>query len=243
MVKPHIFLDEADVFNINIFKLLKYITKSKIALKLKGFSEFFQKAPPSSKKDVPLEKGITGFLNSLDKKQKTSQAQKEPRNEAEAEAKPKVFTGTPLLSISELLKACVDAKSEGKILISCRGTLAKSSIKYCLLNPSSPFQDLVQECRAIVVAGGTMQPISEFKDQLFVSAGASVERVTHFSCGHVIPKENILPIVLQRGPSGRELDFTFTNRDRQETMDELYSVLSNCSNVIPGGVVCFFPCE
>lgn len=31
--------------------------------------------------------------------------------------------------------------------------------------------------------------------------------------GHVIPPENILPIVLCSGPSGQELEFTFQNRD------------------------------
>lgn len=33
------------------------------------------------------------------------------------------------------------------------------------------------------------------------------------SAGHVIPPENILPLVLCAGPSGQELDFTFQNRD------------------------------
>lgn len=31
--------------------------------------------------------------------------------------------------------------------------------------------------------------------------------------GHVIPPENILPLVLCSGPSGQELDYTFQNRD------------------------------
>jgi len=30
----------------------------------------------------------------------------------------------------------------------------------------------VSECRSIIVAGGTMQPVEEFKHQLFVEAGA-----------------------------------------------------------------------
>ena len=68
------------------------------------------------------------------------------------------------------------------------------SIKYMLMNPSSQFKDIISECRSIIVAGGTMHPLSEFKDQLFIQAGAEPTRVMNFSCDHVVPGENILPI-------------------------------------------------
>lgn len=58
-----------------------------------------------------------------------------------------------------------------------------------------------------------MEPISEFTDQLFASAGADPERIQTFSCGHVVPKENILANVLTRGPSGTDLEFNYQNRD------------------------------
>lgn len=66
--------------------------------------------------------------------------------------------------------------------------------------------------RSVVVAGGTMQPISEFQDQLFLSAGGEVSRVQHFSCGHVVPANQLLPIILPQGPTGVTLDFTFQHR-------------------------------
>uniref|UniRef100_A0A8B9H4E6 DEAD/H (Asp-Glu-Ala-Asp/His) box helicase 11 n=1 Tax=Astyanax mexicanus TaxID=7994 RepID=A0A8B9H4E6_ASTMX len=59
--------------------------------------------------------------------------------------------------------------------------------------------------------------------------------------GHVIPPENILPIVLCAGPSGQGLEFTFQTRDTPQMMEETGRVLSNLCNVVPGGVVCFFP--
>jgi chromosome transmission fidelity protein 1 len=67
-------------------------------------------------------------------------------------------------------------------------------------------------CRAVVLAGGTMQPLNEFRDQLFLSAGGTAERITEFSCGHVIPPESILPITLATGPSGKQLDFSYQTR-------------------------------
>jgi chromosome transmission fidelity protein 1 len=57
-----------------------------------------------------------------------------------------------------------------------------------------------------------MQPLAEFRDQLFLSAGGTAERLTEFSCGHVIPPENILPIALAAGPSGKQLDFAYQSR-------------------------------
>ena len=37
--------------------------------------------------------------------------------------------------------------------------LSGSSIKFLLLNPSLHFTSIVSEARAVIVAGGTMQPV------------------------------------------------------------------------------------
>lgn len=39
------------------------------------------------------------------------------------------------------------------------GNLSQSSLKFLLLNPAVPFAQVVKECRAVVIAGGTMQPV------------------------------------------------------------------------------------
>lgn len=64
----------------------------------------------------------------------------------------------------------------------------------------------------MVLAGGTMEPMSEFIDQLFLMAGATPDRIVTFSCDHVIPKENIISNVVIRGPTGVEFEFNFHNR-------------------------------
>lgn len=70
----------------------------------------------------------------------------------------------------------------------------------------------VQDARSVVLAGGTMEPMSEFIDQLFLMAGATTDRIMTFSCDHVIPKENIISNVVMRGPTGVEFEFSFHNR-------------------------------
>jgi hypothetical protein len=47
------------------------------------------------------------------------------------------------------------------------------------------------------------------------------DRIVHFACGHVIPDENILPVVVTKGPTGKTLDFSFQFRDKKDTLDEL----------------------
>ena len=57
-----------------------------------------------------------------------------------------------------------------------------------------------------------MQPVSEFRDQLLIASGADPARVTTFSCGHVVPPEQLLPVSLGAGPSGAELVFNYQTR-------------------------------
>lgn len=64
----------------------------------------------------------------------------------------------------------------------------------------------------MIVSGGTMEPISEFKDQLFNFNGNNSNRIMHFSCGHVVPADNILPLIVCSGPTGKQLDFTYQER-------------------------------
>lgn len=85
-----------------------------------------------------------------------------------------------------------------------------------------------------------MQPFSEFTNQLFLLTGAAASRIRTFSCGHVVPPSNILPLTLGQGPGGRTLDFSYAYRNDPNLLDELGRLLVNVCNVIPAGVVVFF---
>lgn len=76
-------------------------------------------------------------------------------------------------------------------------------------------------------------------DQLF--SFVPPERIDLFSCGHVIPPENLVGFSLSSGPSQRHLEFTFARRQDTEALDELGRILLNLSRVVPGGIVVFFP--
>lgn len=83
-------------------------------------------------------------------------------------------------------------------------------IKYLLLNPAQVFAEIIQETRAIILAGGTMSPLSDFKMQLIPDLPE--ERFHHFSCGHIVPHTSIQTTVLRSGPSGEEFHFTYEKR-------------------------------
>ncbi|XP_056373802.1 ATP-dependent DNA helicase DDX11 isoform X2 [Hyla sarda] len=85
-------------------------------------------------------------------------------------------------------------------------------------------------------------PLMQIESFLFALTNANKDgRVLVQLQGHVIPPENILPIVLCNGPTNQQLEFTYEKRGLPDTMDETGRILTNLCNVVPGGLVCFFP--
>ena len=211
LMSTYEFINEADIFNLDIVKLVKYIEKSKLAQKVGFLTDYLNsdkgKENESKKVNEIAKKGVTGFLNEIKKSSKSEEPKLQTKSnlnvdESQKDDKSKnvpTSSTSPIIQITALLKSLTNVKSEGRILISHSNDLVDETeqcrrIKYMLLNPSSQFSDIVSECRSIIVAGGTMHPLSEFRDQLFLQAGAKPNRVVNFSCDHVVPGENILPI-------------------------------------------------
>nr|XP_045000056.1 ATP-dependent DNA helicase DDX11 isoform X2 [Jaculus jaculus] len=232
------FLFQSQVDNINLFKVQRYCEKSMISRKLFGFTERYGVVVPAfpSPKEHSRLSGFQHFLQSL--QPGAIGAPEDPVGEDQPSA-PR--PASPLMHIEGFLAALTTANQDGRVVLSRQGSLAQSSLKFLLLNPAVHFAQVVKECRAVVIAGGTMQPVSDFRDQLLACAGVEVERVVEFSCGHVIPPDNILPLIICSGPSNQQLEFTYQKRELPQMMDEVGRILCNLCNVVPGGVVCFFP--
>jgi hypothetical protein len=77
-------------------------------------------------------------------------------------------------------------------------------------NPPHTGSQIVSEARAIILAGGTLQPTSELRERLFPQVPDA--RLHFFSCGHIVPRESVLPIAVRQGPTGRQFDFRFESR-------------------------------
>lgn len=150
-----------------------------------------------------------------------------------------ILSSFPL--VKNFLESLTSSDHDGRIVVTRSATLGASSLKFLLLNPSVHFADLIRECRAIVLAGGTMQPSCEFKQQLFYPSGVKADRVVEFSCGHVIPPDNLLAVCFSTGPNAVKLDFRMESRESHSLLNELGRVLVELSKVIPAGLVVFFP--
>nr|XP_030690587.1 ATP-dependent DNA helicase DDX11 isoform X5 [Globicephala melas] len=200
-----------------------------------GFTERYG-AVLAPSREQPKLSGFQHFLQSLQPGMTAAPAA--PAEEGEDRA-PR--PASPLMHVEGFLAALTTANQDGRVILSRQGSLSQSSLKFLLLNPAVHFAQVVKECRAVVLAGGTMQPVSDFREQLLACAGVEAERVVEFSCGHVIPADNILPLVICSGPSNQQLEFTYQKRELPQMMDEMGRILCNLCNVVPGGVVCFFP--
>uniref|UniRef100_A0A2K6REC1 DEAD/H-box helicase 11 n=1 Tax=Rhinopithecus roxellana TaxID=61622 RepID=A0A2K6REC1_RHIRO len=227
------FLFQSQIDNINLFKVQRYCEKSMISRKLFGFTERY--GAVLSSREQPKLAGFQQFLQSL--QPRTTEAPAAPADESQAGA-PR--PASPLMHIEGFLAALTTANQDGRVILSRQGSLSQSTLKFLLLNPAVHFAQVVKECRAVVIAGGTMQPVSDFRQQLLACAGVEAERVVEFSCGHVIPPDNILPLVICSGISDQPLEFTFQKRELPQMMDEAGRILCNLCSVVPGGVVCFF---
>ncbi|KAM8971856.1 ATP-dependent DNA helicase DDX11 [Pelodytes ibericus] len=234
------FLFHSQIDNINLFKVQRYCTKSMISRKLFGFIERFRGSESLSSQDSQKPRGLQQFLQDLSQKAQGG-ASTGPDVPQEGAESGQVRTASPLMQIESFLSALTNANQDGRVMLQRQGTLAQSSLKFLMLNPAVHFAQVLKDCRSIIIAGGTMQPVSDFKEQLLISAGLCQDRIAEFSCGHVIPPENILPIVLCAGPTNQQLEFTYQKRDLPAMMDETGRVLANLCNVVPGGLVCFFP--
>ena len=178
----------------------RYLTESKIAQKVSGYTE-------------------------------NVEAKQEPANKQSRSAKI-----SSIYKIQVFLLALANSDKDGRVMISSNnGAL---TLKYQLLNPSDAFADFAL-ARSVVIAGGTMAPLSDFAQQLFTFHGA--EQVRNLSCSHVVAQDHILVRAIGIGPTGTRLEFKYESRGDVRMLDEYGSVISNIANLAHKGVVVFMP--
>lgn len=222
MIQTHDLFDEINVSHGNLFDILKFCDETHLAKKVSGFalryagSEVILNLP--SKKPKPSQKT---YLQQLSEKKLTKDSKSKPNvNTVMEEPEKPVENVNRLTSASVIriflnfLETLLEKATDGRILISKHKTLqSKSFIKYLLLDAHEPFEDLAKECRAIILAGGTMQPTTEFKTQLFQNFRERVEE--HFY-GHVVSNQAILPLAVSKGPRNSTFLFNYANRGNIE---------------------------
>lgn len=213
---------------IDLYKLLRYLQESKLARKVESYIIHARKQEEAK----PTE------INSRSVPQHTSE-----RWQTMLDA-----TAPTLHNVASLLLALTNPSQEGKIFWSRMPseTPWKSSheyhLKYILLDPTHHFREIVDSARAVILAGGTMSPMADYTNHLLSYLDPS--KITTLSCGHVIPKNNLLAWTLSSGPTRQNFEFTFSKRagdEGEQMIDELGRGVLNICTVVPDGVVVFFP--
>ncbi|KAL3528760.1 hypothetical protein ACH5RR_008082 [Cinchona calisaya] len=203
------FLFSLNIDNINLVKLLHYIEESNVIHKVCGYGEKLA----MSQTDVELE-GSSEEGSTL----------------------------SGFRALVSILSSLTNNDGDGRIIIS-RTRLTSSGqqggyLKYVMLTGQKIFSEVVSQSHAIILAGGTLQPIEETKERLF--PWLQPDQLHFFSCGHIIPPANILPVVVSQGPSGQSFDLSYSARSSSTMIEELGLLLCNLAAVVPEGIVVFF---
>ncbi|KAF3044996.1 ATP-dependent DNA helicase chl1 [Didymella heteroderae] len=198
------------VDQINIFKLNAYLQESKLARKVDGYTAY---ADEKEREGLPPKRkdGVTYI----------------PR-----------MTVPVLMHVQSFLLSLMNPSAEGRFFYS-KEDGDDLTLRYMLLDPTYHFKDIVEDARAVILAGGTMSPMSDYEHHLlpYVDPG----KIQTLSCGHVIPPSNLLAAPVTTASNGVDFDFTFEGRNKEGTIVNLgQAIISMCSK-IPDGVVVFFP--
>ncbi|KAG2301694.1 hypothetical protein Bca52824_030345 [Brassica carinata] len=149
---------------------------------------------------------------------------------------------TSFRAFSDMLVALTHNNGDGRIIVSKMSSSTSGQqggyIKYVMLTGAKLFSEVVDEAHAVVLAGGTLQPIEETRERLFPWLPSN--QLQFFSCSHIVPPESIMPIAVSHGPSGQSFDFSHSSRSSTKMIQELGLLMSNLVAVVPEGVIVFF---
>ncbi|KAJ1989981.1 ATP-dependent DNA helicase chl1 [Coemansia spiralis] len=233
------FLQKAHADHINVYKIDRYLRESKIGRKLNMFAENRKSADQSSKRE------------------KTNSGEKASSNTG-----PAVAPATAVSTFESFME-CIGSpnRTGARLVVSVQPVSSSPSpngimddavveLKYLLLDPSEAFGEICKDARAVILAGGTMKPAKDVVEQLLPVKPDSDESKTKirdlnnaqlFSWNHVVSASHVCVQVIDKGPTGVPLKFALQDQSDMAKLREVGNALAALCNVVPGGVVVFFP--
>lgn len=152
-----------------------------------------------------------------------------------------------LRSLFQFLLSLCNRDSDGRIfLVGEPGEFLHFHIRFALINPSTHFQEIIDQARCVLFLGGTLQPFSLISSQLFPhlllpSQNSPRKSLIEFSCDHIVSSSHINATVVTHGPSGCPLNFRYASRETSTLLSDLYEILAHINRIVSYGVVIFFP--
>nr|XP_049694721.1 putative ATP-dependent RNA helicase DDX11-like protein 8 isoform X2 [Helicoverpa armigera] len=158
------FVIKAEIDHMNLRPLVEFCRNTRLAPKLHGFSmRYSQQAleEEMKKSTVSKKSSFEMFMSNIAKKKDGEKVEVVPevkQNVTPVQVPTETSAGSGLYAILDFLEMLCDRSENGRVFAH-----KDSGLKYLLLNPAEHFADVVRECRSVIVAGGTMEPISEFQ--------------------------------------------------------------------------------
>lgn len=208
------FLFRVGLDHINLFKLQRYLHASNIATKIGGFAMSFSPSatqPPTMNARVAL-RSVLQLIFCL-----TNQ-----------DADGRLFLVANNVPGDESSQRASPEGVEGVSVV----------LKYVMLHPGRYFEAIIRDARAVLLVGGTLQPFHHLSQTLL--RGVEASRLRLFACGHIVPREQVKPLVLAATTDGRPLEITFSSRLSVATTDAIYRALLDLAVMVPAGMVVFF---
>ncbi|KAK4556199.1 ATP-dependent DNA helicase chl1 [Recurvomyces mirabilis] len=138
-----------------------------------------------------------------------------------------------LTSIQNFLATVMNPSNEGNFFWNKEH--GACTLRYMLLDPSEHFREIVEDARAVILAGGTMSPMDDYRQRLF----PYLPSLKIFSCGHLIPPSSLLVRAVASDEVG-PLEFSFKARSN-ETARRIGQALLRIAPQVQGGLVVFLP--
>ena len=145
--------------------------------------------------------------------------------------------GQPLLfGLKSFLYSLSNPSTSGKFFWDA--DMKNLTLKYLLLDPSEDFREIVDESKCVILAGGTMEPVTEIED--FLVPYLNKKQMHKFSCDHVIPDENLSVYPIGEYQN-QQFIFTYQHRSDERMIIKFGDWLIQFLSKIPQGAVVFFP--
>jgi chromosome transmission fidelity protein 1 len=248
MVTPEELMTDLRLGNINLFKILRYLERTRLSQKLMGFRIQHppsENAPNTDRARVPVEDGLSKHVSAMSVVQTFIEKISFSGQEG------KIVVDVPSVS-----------SGEGHARAS---VVSHAALRYVLLRPAVFFENILEEAHALALVGGTLRPFVHVAAELLGQEGGWIERAaeadsqmqvsgpgkvsdavvtpefTAFTCGHVVSASNVLLQCYSSGPTGQRLDFRHQARFSSLVCDELGRLIQDVCCIIPSGVVVFVP--
>ena len=144
--------------------------------------------------------------------------------------------GSAVYTLLQLLVRLQSHSSLDRILLHhSRGT---KELAFVVIDSDREFVQIVKEAHSVVLAGGTMKPLDEYRN----IAQSSDVPFTSFLASHRVEPDRLFVGIIAESRAGEELLFTHQHRSSQRCLNALEDIVTSVILARPrGGVIMFVP--